>query len=400
MKICMLIRKHSFLDVRVFQRQAKSLAALGHQVVVMAPRYNGQLLNINKKPVQAAGFGGSAFELDGVSFASYPARQPNAYQIANVQKTMLRVTQQRQPLYGFDGLLRRALFTDADVYHVHEPDLLFEAVQLKRLFQQLGKRVSIVYDAHELEVDAPLMRELMLEADHLITVSDSIAAIYEKRHPSIPISIIYNSPKGADRRSHAERDASRNPQRFTIAYEGMLTLDKGDPRRIQSIVNALTEAGVEVRFKIFGQLKMPASMAQKRMENWLRRDGRVSCQWVDYEQLHNQWREVDIGYIYYDLRAPNRKFALPNKFFSMMNNGIPIIVNGAREMSDIVLSRECGIVLEEGKDSAAQYAEQLLQLSGNRPLLEQMGANAVRAMNEKYGWERMEAKLKEIYAKL
>ena len=78
MKVCKLIRRHSILDVRVFQKQARSLAAMGYEVVVMGPRFDGRLLNINKTPLRHVEYKPDVFDVDGITVITYRARQAAA----------------------------------------------------------------------------------------------------------------------------------------------------------------------------------------------------------------------------------------------------------------------------------------------------------------------------------
>ncbi|MDV2887683.1 glycosyl transferase family 1, partial [Alkalihalophilus pseudofirmus] len=48
--------------------------------------------------------------------------------------------------------------------------------------------------------------------------------------------------------------------------------------------------------------------------------------WVDYHLIPHYMTNVDISWIDLDMRhSLNRLFAMPNKFFSALNNGVPIV---------------------------------------------------------------------------
>ncbi len=51
---------------------------------------------------------------------------------------------------------------------------------------------------------------------------------------------------------------------------------------------------------------------------------------------------------------------MPNKFFSYLNNGVPVVVNQASEMKKFIEKHRCGIVIEKEEPSAADYVEQFL----------------------------------------
>lgn len=49
-KVCILVHTHSFLDTRIFQKEAKSLKKNGYDVVMIVPRIKGKLFKVNKEP--------------------------------------------------------------------------------------------------------------------------------------------------------------------------------------------------------------------------------------------------------------------------------------------------------------------------------------------------------------
>lgn len=394
MKICKLIRRHSFLDVRVFQKEAKSLAALGHDVCLLAPKYNGALLNINKAPIRDARSGAPSFAEGGVTVIPYEAKRiASIYHKTNVEKAMLRSLQDGAEGYQLDGLLAKARDAQADVYHAHEPETLYEAVQAKRFLRAMGKNARVVYDAHELENDTPLLRELMKETDRFITVSDSIAAIYAKRYPGIPVTVIYNSPRLLQMDGEPWAPVVFSEERpMIIGYEGMLTKEKGDPGRILGLLDSLTQAGLHVRFKIVGQVHHPAPAEKAKIEKRLRSDPRIEYAWVDYDKLGEQWNHVDVGYIYFDLSSKNRLYALPNKFFSLLASGVPVVVNDAAAMGHVIREHACGLVVGSKNAPAAEFAQQLARLYRDPELLATMGHNARVAMRDVYCWERIDRK--------
>lgn len=52
-KVCILVHTHSFLDTRIFQKEAKSLKKNGYDVVMIVPRIKGKLFKVNKEPFES-----------------------------------------------------------------------------------------------------------------------------------------------------------------------------------------------------------------------------------------------------------------------------------------------------------------------------------------------------------
>ncbi len=194
MKICKLIRYHSFRDARVFEKEAVSLAKMGHHVTLVAGKQKGFVFGINRKPVQDETFQQANFIYKGVHFLTYDAKFQSGKNRTLMLKKMIQDLRLGFQKYFIDKLFEKAFSTDADVYHAHEWHTLYEAVQIKRMLRKKGRKVKVIFDAHELVEDNELIKLMMTEVDHVITVSETLKEIYIQRYPGIPVTVIYNSP--------------------------------------------------------------------------------------------------------------------------------------------------------------------------------------------------------------
>lgn len=124
--------------------------------------------------------------------------------------------------------------------------------------------------------------------------------------------------------------------------------------------------------------------------------------WVDYHSISKHMKDVDIGWIDFDdlQHSLNRSYALPNKFFSYLNNGIPVVVNKCHEMEEFIRTHHCGLVINKTKATAGDYANAFLYLNKNKEKLKQMSANARSVMEKVYKWENMEDRLLKVYESL
>ncbi|HJP40147.1 MAG TPA: glycosyltransferase, partial [Dehalococcoidia bacterium] len=111
-RLAILTSVHPPLDMRVFDRQARSMAAAGWDVLLIAP-------------------GAPAGTKDGVRFASLPTFGGRL----------------GRPL-RWPVLLWKALHARPDIYHFHDPELLPLGVVLRWL-----SRRPVVYDSHEFLVE-------------------------------------------------------------------------------------------------------------------------------------------------------------------------------------------------------------------------------------------------------
>jgi glycosyltransferase involved in cell wall biosynthesis len=96
----------------------------------------------------------------------------------------------------------------------------------------------------------------------------------------------------------------------------------------------------------------------------------------------------------------NHDYSLPNKFFSYLNNGVPVVVNQCHAMEAFIKKHHCGYVIEKRHAAAEDYAEALLKLGNNTSKLRSMSQNARKVMEDIYSWERMEERLYRVYEEL
>ena len=107
-RVAMLSSVHPPFDTRIFQKEARSLAAAGYDVTLVVPHERDEVV-------------------DGVRIVALP---PAGSRL-------------RRMLAAPSRVLRAALALRADVYHFHDPELIPVGLALKLL----GKRV--IYDIHE-----------------------------------------------------------------------------------------------------------------------------------------------------------------------------------------------------------------------------------------------------------
>ncbi len=106
--------------------------------------------------------------------------------------------------------------------------------------------------------------------------------------------------------------------------------------------------------------------------------------WVDLDAFHSL----------------NNRFAMPNKFFSYLNNGVPVLVNQCKDMESFIQRYGCGHVVSKLQATARDYAEAISFLHANRERVMEMGRSARKAMETTYSWGHMEKKLFAVYKQL
>jgi glycosyltransferase involved in cell wall biosynthesis len=233
---------------------------------------------------------------------------------------------------------------------------------------------------------------MLKETDWIITVSESIKSWYTAHHPGLPVTVLYNSPPYAAQ-GKVGPFASK---RLTACYEGNISEKKASTSTIFRIAEVCSSR-IPFRFKIIGGMRDGNRLA---VPDHLRKRI-ISTGWVDYSTIPSHMSDVDIGWMDYDLLGSlNHMYAMPNKFFSYLNNGIPVVVNRGCDMENFVRTHHVGLVIDKLKPTPEEYAEAFLYLYRNKKLLEKMSANARAVMRKKYSWERMELQLYDAYERL
>lgn len=401
-KVCMVVAYHPFLDARIFKKEAKSLQKKGYQVSMIVPRRNGNLFDIDGSPLKK-NFRNKVFTHQGIKIVTYHSES------ATNKLNKVLSDEAVWESQGFNNpLIQLAINEDADIYHTHEYLSLFAGVGIKRLMKKRkGKDIKLIYDSHELTPDPldprysverrqQLQEKLFImlkEVDYLITVSDSIKSWYLSHMPKLPVEVIYNSPPLTKEYQLKTYD---NDQ-LTVGYEGNIENNKGNQEKIFDISDICSKE-LTFQFKIIGGSRFGDSITiPSHLSSTIKQTG-----WIDYYSLPKYMQDIDMGWV--DLvdadKSLNQDYALPNKFFSYLNNGIPAVVNKCQEMEEFIRKHKCGYVINKKQATAADFADAFLYLHKNKDKLREMSKNGRKVMETTYSWEIMETRLYQIYDEL
>ncbi|MFE3893015.1 glycosyltransferase [Priestia sp. YIM B13446] len=398
MKVCFLIQEHPFLDARIFQKEAKSLLRQGYEVTMIVPKIKGYLFDISGKKFINS-FNSDIFTHEGIKVITYEKFYPQR-NLKNLNYNIQSGTYHRFD----DPLTKIGIAQEADVYHAHEFFSLYSGIGIKRALKATkAKDIKLIYDSHELDPDPnttnrkitktmiDMLQCMLREVNYLITVSESIKAWYQKIAPNLPIEIIYNSPP----LSSILPLKQRKHETLSAVYEGIIHQTKGNFNKIIEITE-LCNKEIDFRFRIIGGTK--ETERDKLLIPSHLKDKIEILGWVDYTKLPFTFSDIDLGWI--DLEAKyslNHRFAMPNKFFSYLNNGVPVLVNRCDDMKKFIEYHQCGYVINKMHASSKDYANAIIFLSRNKSKLEEMSINARKIMKDVYNWGEMERRLFKIY---
>ena len=297
---------------------------------------------------------------------------------------------------------------EPDAIHVHDIHLLGAGVQAKRRLAKRGRRVPLVYDAHEYvsglagkdpvaeAAYAAMEAELIGDADAVITVSEPIADALVTRYglPRRP-TVVLNSPS-AEGRAVCATDvrsaagvASSDP---LVVYAGGL----GRLRNVPAAIRALPLLdGVHLAVVCVpdtshaGARALVAVAAEEGVED------RVHLlEPVPPEETVSFLATADIGIHPMLTGVANHEMALPNKLFDYLFAGLPVVVSKVAEMDRFVHRWRVGETFDP--DDPADLAAAV------RVVLADLSDYATRtcdpALRGDYSWERQAEEIRQLYS--
>jgi glycosyltransferase involved in cell wall biosynthesis len=363
--IAHLTSAHPRHDSRIFVKQCRTLAAHGHEVSL----------------VVADGAGDA--RLDGVRFVDVgrPAGRVNR---------MLRTTRR---------VFEAARDLDADIYHLHDPELIPLGLRLR----QHGKKV--VFDAHE-DVPAQLLAKPYLGKLSAQLLSHSFGA-YERYACRRLNGIVAATPHIRDKFlpiNPATVDISNFPviqefapaSRWTdkpqeVCYVGGLTSIRG----IRELVRACALLRSPARLVLAGAFTEPG--LEQEVGAWAGWPRVVAHGQLDRAGVSRVMARAMAGLVTLH-PTPNHLNAQPVKMFEYMAAGIPVIASRFPLWRDIVEGHDCGVCVDPMDPAAIAAAiDHFVQ----RPeLAQRMGENGRRAVLDTYNWTTESRKLLTFYDRL
>ena len=369
-RVCILSSVHSALDTRIFHKQARTLAAAGYRVRLVAQHER------------------DAWQ-DGVEIRALPPNTPRS----------------RRPLLWW-RLLLEALRSRSDIFHIHDPELLPLGLLLKAL---TGR--AVIYDAHEYYGDEVRTRHWIPAslrglagwltervekgvAAHLaavVTVNENMNARFLRVQPRS--AAIHNYPPA----EYFPRMASASRPRGVV-YAGVLTAERG----LETIYRAgriLHARFPELEIAVAGPLDWSGldPAIPRDAASW-RHDAGVSFLGaLPQPQIPPLLRSAAAGWI--PFRAtPNNIRSTPNKLLEYMAAELPVVASDFGYMRAIVADAGCGLLAPA--DDAAAQAQQLAWLLDHPAEARAMGARGRAAVLARYTWAPEGEKLLRLYRDL
>ena len=353
---------HDASDVRIFEKECRSLAENGYRVSLIVPHSRSGTM-------------------DGVEIHVVPQPKSRFY----------RMTCTAWKVY------RKAIEQDADLYHFHDPELIPAGLLLKCA----GKKV--IYDAHELYAVKVLrkpwiprpFRHLASKVfswcehlscrffDHVVTADRFTANTFQSER----VSVVANYPLLPPIQQRSGRTAAAR----VAIYVGVLASDRGLNVMLE-VARRLQSTGFELR--LLGWFERPEDEQLVCAEPNIRYLGRQSHQTVLRELA-----KADLGLVLFQpVSAYYHAGENTGKLFEYMSRGLPVVVSNFPNLKRIVESANCGLCVDA--QDAKQTADTISELLDNPRLLRNLGENGRTAVLREYNWEHESRTLLRIYREI
>jgi glycosyltransferase involved in cell wall biosynthesis len=291
-------------------------------------------------------------------------------------------------------MLRVSVKLNADIYHFHDPELIFIGLILKLM----GKRVF--YDSHE---DLPrqlngkpyLNKWIRHKLPNLVEKIENFSA---KRFdyiiaatPFIRERFLKINQNCIDINNYpihnvCEFELKYREKKNEICYLGGISEIRGIYELIESLEYS------KVILNLAGDFKDENfEIKCKKLPGWnyVKFHG-----YVNRNEVNNLLNVCKIGIVTLHPLI-NYLDSLPVKMFEYMSAGIPIIASNFPLWKSIIEKNECGICVDP--KSPKEISDAVIYLMNNPKIAEKMGKNGQNAIVEKYNWSLEEKKLFKAY---
>jgi glycosyltransferase involved in cell wall biosynthesis len=361
------------LDIRIFQRQARSLVAAGYIVTLIGSHDKDDVI-------------------DGVKIIATP----------KVENKYLRM------LSASFNVFKLALQQKADIYHFHDPELIPISLLLRAI-----ARKPVIYDVHEYYSDFILTKpwiprflrkplSFIFERfekngsryfSAIVTVNEHMNKKFKAYNPrSITLHNYPHRSFGQDIKLPQPRQKNYK----VITYVGGISKSWGY-ETILKAMQIVHQKYPNTICQLIGSKNL-AGVAEKYLnDKYLVDTGVTFIGRLPHEEIPILLHNSDIAWLPWPA-LPNNILGLPNKLFEYMACATPIVSSSLTFVSEIVKSAECGILVEP--DNPQEHAEAIIYLIEHPDDAKRMGSNGREAFLDKYHWEIEEKKLIDLYSEL
>lgn len=364
MRVAHLTSAHPRFDTRIFVKQCCSLAKSYETYLIVADG-NGNEVKEQVKILDVGKFNGRKSRM---------LKAPHA-------------------------VFEKALSLDAEIYHLHDPELIPIGLKLKKM----GKKVF--FDAHE---DLP---NQIMSKHYLNPVSKKIIAFlvkaYEKYACAKLDGVVSATPFIRDKFFKINRntiDINNYPKLEEFSSIPTATLKENqvcyigglaDVRGIVEMVQAIDSTKNKAKLVLAGDFSdKNLEQSVMKMEGWEKVN---FLGYVGRNEIKNTLASSVAGLV---VLHPTRSYldSLPVKMFEYMCAGIPVIASDFPLWRSIVNEAQCGVCVDPLEPH--EIAKAIDYFINNPDKARLLGEQGRAAVLEKYNWSIEENKLLNFYSSI
>lgn len=360
-KICHITTVHPLNDERIFHKECLSLRDAGYDVSLIV-KHTGNTI------------------IEGINIIALPEKKRRVYRF----------------LLQFKAL-SKALRLKAQVYHFHDPELMFTGV----ILSVFGKKV--IYDVHEDVVKQVLYKKWIRPVfmrkvlSGIIYVSEQLCSLFftrmvvvthdiAKKFSSRKTVMVCNYPILSLIDASKKEIQSLSENKIRLIYAGGLTEIRG----IKEIISSLSHIKYDTELILLGEWESETyEETCKALPGWerVRYQGKVKL-----EEVYSYIRRCDIG-LSMLYPAKNYLTSLPVKAFEYMACGKPFIMSDFAYWKDIF----GGAALFCDPKDIEGIARCVEQLINDKDQAAGMGKKGRQLIEENYAWENERVQLINMY---
>ncbi len=372
--VTILSSVHLALDNRVFYRQARTLQRAGYDVTLIAVHDRDEVK-------------------DGVTI-----------------RGLDRVPRWKRPLL-WRRLLSLARETDADLYQIHDPELLLITPWLRRL---TGR--PTIYDSHELYPEfvavkdylprwlrGPLSRltgylepRLASRESGLLFADDAIARSFDPIER--PKATLFNYPERGFVTLASEQTAELDRSSPIVLYLGGMERNRGTAEMVAAFA-IVHDRIPDARLLLVGHFMPPELEAEVRRDaldrglaNAVTITGRVP-----FEQIGFYLRQAAVGWVPWQA-YPKNQHNIPTKLFEYMAYGLPVVASDLASTQPFVRDGESGFLVPPA--DVAAHAAALITLLKSPATAHSMGRAGQQLVRQQFNWDPMARRLLDVYQRV
>jgi len=364
LKICHLTSVHSPFDIRIFQKECKTIANSGYEVILIVPHQKNEQIN-------------------GVRIQAVPKPHHRlARMIGTTWKVILMAWREKPHLC-----------------HIHDPELLLWA-QILRL-----RKIRLLYDMHENTPKAILTKHWIpnflkqiifklykiLERLLLINIPVVFAEeSYPQDYQWVQKGVVIKNMPIVDQLCHIN-----NSKYFatTAGYIGGVTQDRGSLVTLEAM-RILKDQGVPISIEFIGPYDDQHGNELKNYVNKYQLDGVSLRGYMVAGEGYQRLSSCHVGLAI--LRPiPNYLESYPTKMFEYMALGLPVITSNFLLYREVVEKSRCGICIDP--ENPAQLASAIKWIVDHPGKAREMGLRGKAEVLRKYNWSSESKRLITFY---